>query len=484
MGTLADGTVVAPFANAAMRLLREDWKGKYGSKMLAEELYPILQTGIPQPDQTFQNFVTINAGNNDAFMKFIDKYGNVLYQIDAANGLQKIESPGYPPPKLKPRIVWGPKTINAGDSIGGGELDAVAVDPETGVDIPGVYVYDPPSGTAFPDAGTSTLYVNFTPTDVVKYRRSMGSTVLTVVGSSLKLPDINWPVPADIWLGTALSGTQLNATATDPDTSAPVAGVFVYTPPSGTVLGNDPFALQVLHVDFTPTDTAHYSPNSADNGVNVNGIYGVPRTSQAGGDYTYATQVGDVLVYGVSVTDSSSGATVTVTDTQGNSYTQIGSYVRVNSGGNFLSASLWYAVVGSAGTATLGPGSIATSGGSFPSVEARGFCLLRGVAALDTASSGSGISGSTITAGTTTVSADREIIVLFRSSEAAASSTIVAGWGNTAFFGPGLFTNANQIYVNSASPIGGTSVSTAVITGGTAGALWAAIAASFTHRTS
>ena len=42
-------------------------------------------------------------------------------------------------------------------------------------------------------------------------------------------PTISWSNPADITYGTALSSTQLDA-------SASVPGTFVYTPPSGTVL--------------------------------------------------------------------------------------------------------------------------------------------------------------------------------------------------------------------------------------------------------
>lgn len=268
MGTLANGTVVAPFANAAMRLLREDWKGKYGSKMLSEELYPILQTGIPQPDQTFQNFITVNAGQDGKLLSLIDKFGNEIYKVDEFNGLQKVESPGYPPPKLKPRIVWAAHTIAAGGSISGTELDAVAVDPETGVEIPGAYVYTPPDGTTFASAGTATLYVNFTPTDGVKYRRAMGSTVLTI---TRLVPDINWSNPANITPGTALSGTQLNATATDPNTSAPVPGTFTYTPPSGTVLatGNG----HSLSVHFLPDDIATYATPS-DKVVYINVVQG------------------------------------------------------------------------------------------------------------------------------------------------------------------------------------------------------------------
>lgn len=63
---------------------------------------------------------------------------------------------------------------------------------------------------------------------------------------------VNWSNPGSITQGTALSATQLNATATSPGTGT-VPGTFVYTPPSGTILleGNG----QTLSVDFTPDDT-------------------------------------------------------------------------------------------------------------------------------------------------------------------------------------------------------------------------------------
>ncbi|HEY3856986.1 MAG TPA: MBG domain-containing protein [Verrucomicrobiae bacterium] len=62
-------------------------------------------------------------------------------------------------------------------------------------------------------------------------------------------PVVTWANPAAITYGTALSSVQLNATAN-------VAGTFVYTPASGTVLnaGNN-----TLTAIFTPTDTVDYS---------------------------------------------------------------------------------------------------------------------------------------------------------------------------------------------------------------------------------
>jgi hypothetical protein len=77
---------------------------------------------------------------------------------------------------------------------------------------------------------------------------------------SKAIPIIIWSNPADIVYGTALSGTQLNATAS-------VAGTFVYTPPAGTVLNAG--SGQKLHVDFTPSDTANYDNASYEVTINV-----------------------------------------------------------------------------------------------------------------------------------------------------------------------------------------------------------------------
>jgi hypothetical protein len=99
----------------------------------------------------------------------------------------------------------------------------------------------------------------------VTTRPTITSGVFTVGGVNKITPTITWSNPADITDGTPLSGTQLNAVASDAGT--PVAGIFVYTPPSGTVLaiGNG----QTLHVVFTPTDTTKYNSASKDVTINV-----------------------------------------------------------------------------------------------------------------------------------------------------------------------------------------------------------------------
>ena len=77
---------------------------------------------------------------------------------------------------------------------------------------------------------------------------------------STNTPTISWSAPAAIFYGTALSSTQLNATAS-------VAGTFTYTPAAGTVLKA---GTQTLSVVFTPTDSNTYSSATATVQLTVN----------------------------------------------------------------------------------------------------------------------------------------------------------------------------------------------------------------------
>ena len=97
-----------------------------------------------------------------------------------------------------------------------------------------------------------------------------------IININAPTPTITWANPADIVYGTALSGTQLNASASYQGST--VQGTFVYTPALGTVLqaGNG----QTLHVDFTPTDTLDY--NSASGNVTIN-VQKAPLTVTADG---------------------------------------------------------------------------------------------------------------------------------------------------------------------------------------------------------
>jgi len=123
-----------------------------------------------------------------------------------------------------------------------------------------------PDGTTFsvfPGAGTSAAAPNGIAIDhnnlftVINFS-DIGGQVIKIqglVGCSQITPVINWPTPSPILYGTALSATQLNATAVDVSNN-PIAGTFTYTPPAGTVPNP---GVQTLSVIFTPADGATYA---------------------------------------------------------------------------------------------------------------------------------------------------------------------------------------------------------------------------------
>jgi hypothetical protein len=110
--------------------------------------------------------------------------------------------------------------------------------------------------TASQASGESFTVLDTAPADSNFKGVSFAPTVLAPI-----TPTISWSAPAAITFGSALSSTQLDATASVP-------GTFVYTPAAGTVLQAG--ASQTLSVTFTPTDTADYTSTSATTTITVN----------------------------------------------------------------------------------------------------------------------------------------------------------------------------------------------------------------------
>jgi len=156
-----------------------------------------------------------------------------------------------------PVINWAtPAAIPYGTPLSATQLNAVAMVGTTSV--PGKFVYSQPLGTIL-TVGKQTVNVAFTPNDTTDYATATGSVQITV---NQAVPTINWSAPAPILYGTALTATQLSATATSGGNTVP--GKFVYSPALGTVLV---VGSQALTVTFTPTDTADFTSNTA--GVSV-----------------------------------------------------------------------------------------------------------------------------------------------------------------------------------------------------------------------
>ncbi len=110
-----------------------------------------------------------------------------------------------------------------------------------------------PGGTA---AGSYSIRAAYSGTSIFRAAND-NSRLLTVNKAT---PVLTWNNPASISFGSALSGSQLNATANVP-------GSFLYTPAAGTVLpaGN----AQNLFVQFNPTNSQSYNATTASVQINV-----------------------------------------------------------------------------------------------------------------------------------------------------------------------------------------------------------------------
>jgi hypothetical protein len=138
-------------------------------------------------------------------------------------------------------------------------------------------------------------------------------------------PAITWAKPAAITYGTLLSSAQLSASST-------VAGSFVYSPGSGTILGT---GTQTLSVTFTPDDAIDYQTAKASINVTVTKAtpvvawatpgsisYGTPissaqlnASSSVTGTFAYSPSAGTVLSVGAHA------LSVTFTPTDATDYT-------------------------------------------------------------------------------------------------------------------------------------------------------------------
>jgi hypothetical protein len=159
-----------------------------------------------------------------------------------------------------PTITWPtPADITYGTALSSIQLDATASSVVGGeaVTVAGTLAYLPAAGTILPAGKGQTLSVTFTPTDTIDYESTSATTTININQAT---PTVAWSNPADITYGTALSSTQLDATASVP-------GTFAYNPAPGTILkaGAD----QTLSVVFMPTDSTDYATATATATINV-----------------------------------------------------------------------------------------------------------------------------------------------------------------------------------------------------------------------
>jgi hypothetical protein len=208
--------------------------------------------------------------------------GVYIFTVTATDSAGFTGSQGYTLTidKATPTITWAnPAAITYGTPLSSTQLDATASAVVNGntVSVPGTFTYTLANGTtpalgAVLSAGQNqTLRVSFTPMDTTDFTAASGSTTLNVAQAT---PTLAWPNPAIVY-GTALSGTQLDATAgvVVNGSTVSVPGTFTYTladgttPAAGAVLAAG--QNQTLLVSFTPTDTTDFTAASGSTTLDV-----------------------------------------------------------------------------------------------------------------------------------------------------------------------------------------------------------------------
>ncbi len=185
-----------------------------------------------------------------------------------------------------PTVTWAtPPGIVYGTVLSSTQLNASS-------SVPGTFTYSPAAGTVLSIGNNQPLGVTFNPTDSTDYASATASITIDVTQAT---PTITWANPGAIVYGTALTDTQLDA-------SANVPGTFDYTPAAGTILsaGNN----QTLSVTFTPTDTANYTTTSDSVSIDV---------TKAAPTVTWANPI--AIVYGTALTDTQLDASANVPGT-------------------------------------------------------------------------------------------------------------------------------------------------------------------------
>jgi hypothetical protein len=207
--------------------------------------------------------------------------GNFAAGVSAAVAVEVV--------KGAPSISWAnPAAISYGTALGANQLNATSP-------VAGTFTYTPAAGTVL-SAGSHSISVTFTPTDLANY--SVASSSVTLMVNKVT-PTITWNTPAVITYGMLLSATQLNATASVP-------GTFVYSPAAGEM---PPIGNNTLSASFTPTDSNDYASAAASVILTVNSplnpipvLNGIsPAIANAGGAAFQLTIAGTGFISGSTV---------------------------------------------------------------------------------------------------------------------------------------------------------------------------------------
>ncbi|MCU1491666.1 MAG: Chitin binding protein [Acidimicrobiaceae bacterium] len=152
---------------------------------------------------------------------------------------------GTPPPA----ISWqNPAPIVYGTAISSEQLDARS-------SVPGTFTYVPVAGTVLA-AGSRTLQATFRPSGSASAQTTTTTVTIQVDRAT---PSLSWLAPAPIDAGTALSGAQLDATASAP-------GTFSYSVRSSAVLA---IGAWTVTATFHPADPSTYLSEAVSQTITV-----------------------------------------------------------------------------------------------------------------------------------------------------------------------------------------------------------------------
>jgi N-acetylneuraminic acid mutarotase len=195
---------------------------------------PVMLNLVSGPASLSGNLLTIMSAGTVSLRA--TQAGNANYQTASPVSASITVTKGTP------SISWStPAPIVYGAALSSAQLNATSP-------VAGTLAYTPAANKVLA-AGTHTLSVTFTPSNLTDYLKVTATVQLIVQRAT---PAITWSNPAAISYGKGLSSTQLDAKAS-------VGGAFGYTPSAGTILDVGTYALTAT---FTPT-SANYATATA-----------------------------------------------------------------------------------------------------------------------------------------------------------------------------------------------------------------------------
>jgi hypothetical protein len=198
-------------------------------------------------------------------------------------GAFEVQQPSFSPPTLQDGTYGTPYSQAITATATGGAAGPFTFAVAAGALSPGLSLASDGTLSGTPTAaGSFSFTVQATDSDADTGSRSYTLTI------DKATPVLTWASPADIVYGTALGGTQLDATANVP-------GTFSYNVAPGTILGVGP---QTLFTTFTPADTADYQSITLATQLNVDPAVPALQAVFVGAPAAAGTQVvGPVVVF-------------------------------------------------------------------------------------------------------------------------------------------------------------------------------------------